>query len=164
MAGDQNAMSMMILVGENARAGNPVAQKSYHVMRNYLNAGHEPTAYQPYNMGHEPTAYQPYNMGAEDALSHMLHIGVDHGWGKAVALANGPLLHDLKVADVGACFGADDDFHDFISGVVHPSHPAVSDAHQHGKVIGMARKIQAVRMPGSRISDYSPTVGWELGE
>ncbi len=45
-----------------------------------------------------------------------------------------------------------------------PIHPAVSEAHHHGKVVGMARMIQAVRMPNSRISDYSPTVGWELGE
>ena len=33
-----------------------------------------------------------------------------------------------------------------------------------GQCVGRARRLQAVRMPRSRISGYSEVAGWELGE
>lgn len=158
--GDQNAMGLAVMIGDNARKGDPTAQKTYKLMEAYATktgtaVNGEPSARQPYNMGGEPSARQPYNMGNER---------VNSGWAKAVHLSNGPILHDRKVADVASSFGEEHNAKAFIAGVIHPTYPAVNSAHHHGKVVGMARKIQAVRMPNSRISDYSPTVGWELGE
>lgn len=141
--GDQNAMGLAVMIGDNARKGNPVAQQTFRHMESYLQK----------------------TSGATHAGERRLDATrTNFGWAKAVYLANGPLLHNGKVADVAASFGAENDSRAFIAGVVFPTHPAVSPAHHHGKVVGMARKLQALRMPGSKISDYSATVGWELGE
>lgn len=141
--GDQNAMGLAVMIGENARKGDPTAQKTFRLMDEYI--------------------------GKTSGASHAGERGLDKastnfGWAKAVYLANGPLLRDDTIADVASSFGAEGESRAFIAGVLLPTHPAMNAAHHHGKVLGMARKIQAVRMPNSRISDYSATVGWELGE
>lgn len=141
--GDQNAMGLAVMIGENARKGDPTAQKTFQCMKAFIDRTNGATH------------------AGERALDRSR---TNPGWAKAVHIANGPLLHDLKVANVASSFGTEQDTNAFVSGVLLPTYPAVSAAHHHGKVVGMARKIQAVRMPNSRISDYSATVGWELGE
>jgi len=141
--GDQNAMGLVVMIGDNARKGDPKAQATYQLIEAYIGKTAGAT-----HAGERRERKSPVNSG----------------WARAVYLANGPNIGNERVAHVASTFGSEQDTKSFVSGVILPTYPAVSRAHHHGKIVGMARKLQDVRKPNSRISDYSATVGWELGE
>lgn len=94
----------------------------------------------------------------------------------AVVLAAGPLLTNPVIHQIGTTnFGSDESSAVFFHGVKFPEEEAWIEVAPHldiplrrclaiGQCVGRARKIQAVRMPRSPISNYSPVAGWELGE
>ena len=94
----------------------------------------------------------------------------------AVVLASGPLLTAPVVQQLGISqFGSDESSAVFFHGVKFSSEDTWAEVAPHldpfmkrclavGQCVGRARKIQAVRMPKSSISNYSPVAGWELGE
>jgi hypothetical protein len=136
----------MSLVRENAIKGHENAKLSYKLMQEYIEKN--------------PNGAQ---VGIDRFQPQKKRLPERHpSWSKAVRLSHGPILSNPRIAGIASHFGAEGD--SFLYGVARPGVRAVSEAHHHGKVVGMARKLQAVRMPGSRISDYSPMVGWELGE
>ena len=150
--GDQNAMAIISLVRENSQKGNPRAIQAHRLMKNYIDKN-------PVN-----------EFGVESPNQ-------DSFWA-AVMLSNGPLLsnHMINVhADSFGQFGAEEK-EVFLHGVINfrkraslktlsaeldPIHRKVLEL---GKLVGQARCIQTVRMPGSIISRFCPRSGWELGE
>jgi hypothetical protein len=94
----------------------------------------------------------------------------------AVVLASGPLLTKPVVEQLGLSqFGSDESSAIFFHGVKFSSEDAWNEVAPHldpvlrrclavGQCVGRARRIQAVRMPDSPISNYSVVAGWELGE
>jgi hypothetical protein len=98
----------------------------------------------------------------------------------AVILANGPLLVNPRIEHLSTTFGSDAEKKAFDYGVIRSKNPTriklvmnqmlagqpeeIREAMQVGCVVGMARAIQQVRMPNSRITDFSSMAGWELGE
>ena len=94
----------------------------------------------------------------------------------AVVLATGPLLTSPVVQQLGISqFGSDEASAIFFHGVKFCGDDPWAEVAPHldpfmkrclavGQCVGRARKIQAVRMPKSSISSYSPVAGWECGE
>jgi hypothetical protein len=94
----------------------------------------------------------------------------------AAVLASGPLLTNPVIQDLGtANFGSEEPAAVFFHGVRFPTEASWKEVAPHldppmrrclavGQCVGRARRLQAVRMPRSRISGYSEVAGWELGE
>jgi hypothetical protein len=94
----------------------------------------------------------------------------------AAVLAAGPTLTNPVIHELGVRnFGTDEPAAIFFHGVKFSGEDAWSEVAPHldiplrrclavGQCIGRARKIQALRQPNSRISQYSEVAGWELGE
>jgi hypothetical protein len=92
---------------------------------------------------------------------------------EAVKLSRGPMLSDRKVAHFATGeFGAEGTERQAFSHGVRNPHDAypirlpdsLARAHRMGRTVGLARKLQAVRMPNTSLSDYDASMGYELGE
>jgi hypothetical protein len=94
----------------------------------------------------------------------------------AAVLASGPALTNNAIRQIGASnFGSEESTATFFHGVKFPDEKAWAEVAPHldlplrrclaiGQCVGRARKIQAVRLPNSTITQYSDVAGWELGE
>ena len=131
-------MALIAQVRDNAKRGHSTAIRSYELMREYVKA--HPV----------PELDHAFNAGAK--LSHM------------------PILNNPRIKRFLSSFGAEEKAA-FTFGMKHKhnakvSHrnPNVSRAIHQGKIVGHARRLQAVRMPGSSLEKFDSRVGWELGE
>lgn len=147
-AGDQNAMGIIAVMGKNAKAGNVRAKASADAMHAYITAHPVKDA----TMSAEPN---------------------DATFCEAIKIARGPTLFDNRIARFAhGEFGADGvERAAFAHGVRNPHTayplklaPPVERAHRMGRTVGLARKLQAVRMHGSPLSHYDAQVGHELGD
>lgn len=144
--GDQNAMAIIALVRDNAKLGQPRAKASAQFLQEYIAA--HPVA----DIGHEASA------------------GTDFDWA-IPALAEGIELDADRMNRVASVFGGEDG-RVFLHGAIHGDkhikpgmlHHRQKRVHQLGKALGHARRLQNVRKPNSKLSRFSPNVGWELGE
>lgn len=94
----------------------------------------------------------------------------------AAVLASGPALTNNAIRQIGTSnFGSEESTGVFYHGVKFPDEKAWGEIAPHldlplrrclaiGQCVGRARKIQAVRLPNSTITQYSDVAGWELGE
>lgn len=94
----------------------------------------------------------------------------------SVVLASGPLLTKPVVQQLGVSnFGSEESTAVFFHGVKFSGEASWAEVAPHldpplrrclaiGQCVGRARRLQAIRMPGSAISNYSEVAGWELGE
>lgn len=94
----------------------------------------------------------------------------------AVVLASGPMLTNPVIHEMGLSnFGSQESSALFFHGVQNPDEKTWMQVAPYldgtarrclaiGQCVGRARRIQAVRMPRSRIGAYSEVAGWELGE
>lgn len=151
-SGDQNAMGMIAEVRKSAMAGNPKAQYAYKCLEDYIRRN-------------------PANI----SRNKNVQVG-DESIRNQVALANGPLLTNDYVAQFCNTFGSEDEKKAFKHGVKRYKHmrhlkqlkntlpKPQQRALQIGVDFGVARSIQAVRIPGNSIRDFSPVVAFELGE
>lgn len=111
------------------------------------------------------------------ALCIVKACGYRHGLpAAATVLASGPPLTNQAIQQIGLSqFGSDESTAVFYHGVRFSGEESWKEVAPHldpplrrclaiGQCVGRARKIQAVRQPGSRIGAYSETAGWELGE
>lgn len=149
--GDQNAMAIIALVRENRKKGNPRASCSFEFIQEYIQS--------------HPIA----SFGAENERRKARD---EYTWACPL-LANGPTLTNRRIVQTASVFGNEEDRRAFLFGVSRADRaqaaPGVLDETQVklfkiGKVIGQARKLQAVRRPDSKISAFDPMIGWELGE
>jgi hypothetical protein len=100
-----------------------------------------------------------------------------HGLDAAsVVLAAGPPIKDSTVKNIAESnFGSAESRRAFVNGVRFSDdnawremsvglEPSLKRCLVIGQCVGRARRIQAVRMPRSRIGEYSEVAGWEFGE
>jgi hypothetical protein len=92
------------------------------------------------------------------------------------SLANHALLTNDRISQYADAFGSEDEQKLFAHGLKKFRHDKKIKKHAKclpgdkasallmGCDIGHARNIQRVRLPQSMISDFSPIIGWELGE
>lgn len=151
-AGDQNAMAIIALIRDNAINGNMRAQQSFLFLKQYIEAN-------------------PINDAASKYLARP-----DRNYWQAIMFANGDRLSDDKIHKIAATLGDDDSATAFLSGVtlhrrrdvIESIKSTLHDVHQNlvelGRLIGQARALQVVRLPGTPISGFHEMTGWELGE
>jgi len=125
------------------------------------------------------TDVPPYNYfapGCEEDVKSILELlsqlgqagGYPALYAGCVAIANGPLLTNARVGQMMALLpqNCQDSFSAAFRnpGAFHPAMVGQDPASDAGKAVGMARRIQAVRMPRNAVSKFDANVGWELGE
>ncbi len=149
--GDQNALALIIETRKAADAGGAKAIVALHALENYANS---------HPVGHEdgPAVIMP-------ALE------------ETVLLANGDVLTDDLILAMSQTLPTGRQQRIFMYGVQNFRDPIelaktrtdLSDADEQralllGRNVGMARNIQAVREPDASITEFSPAIGWEMGE
>lgn len=153
-AGDQIAMAMLSQTKKKADAGSPVAAAALMHVKEYIHAN-------------------PTNGSFGNELS--VSSRTDPNFWGSIWLANGPLLSDEMLRAFASNFSGEETAA-FMFGFKHHGSQLDLDSAHHGldedqrkvldigRMFGEARALQYVRMPGARISEYQPVVGWELGE
>jgi len=153
-AGDQNAMAILSQTRKKAEAGSPVAISALAQVKEYIREN--------------PT-------GGTFGNDMVVTSKTDPAYWGSVWLANGPLLSDEMLRAFASNFGGEETAA-FMFGFKHhgsqldldSAHHGLDEDHRKvldiGRMFGEARALQYVRMPGARISEYQPVVGWELGE
>jgi len=137
-AGDQNAMATLNLIRENAAKGEPKAVSMYDLLCGYVRRN--------------PVQEQ---RAAAKAFA------------AAVRLSHSDVLDNSRIYEYTSTMPEDEEAA-FVEGMYQRpafgSDPRIRRANFMGQTIGLARRLQAVRMPQSRISHYDHACAWELGE
>ncbi len=155
-SGDQNAMALMALVRDNAKKGQPRAQQSFALFQEYVR-NHPVSSSNPRIGGDLRNA--EYQMGVDPQLGH------DSTFPDAVALSHGPKLTNPRIGRLLAHFGGEQQ-NAIEFGIAHRDtpNPRQNTGVRMGKILAHARRLQAVRMPGSSLKKFDADVGWELGD
>lgn len=165
-SGDQVAMGILAVVRDNAKAGQETARQSLRAIEKYIRA-------------HPPIAIGRKRMSADrpDAATALWQdrrvetilkaLPLVEFWPGAVALSHGPRLDDQRLEALNAELN-DETQTVFQGGVNHwrSRAPAGVDgkAWHAGRIIGLARCLQRVRLPQVPIAILFPITAWELGE
>lgn len=172
--GDQNAAAMMIMVRENAEKGNPRAQLTLKYMLRYAKGegkaamhgeGAEPIKRKlnarvirvlQKELGPDATTVQFRSA----VLSMLPSLSMLEG---SVTLSNGPELDKERIESVVESLN-DQDKQSFLLGFKNwRASSNDSDATRRlGRVFGLARTIQLVRLPETPIGTLSTAAGLEL--
>jgi uncharacterized protein with GYD domain len=183
-AGDQVATAQIQVIGQNAKKKVPRAVKSSRMIADYIKANPVDGPFVitntvlPTDSRKEKRVRAKFvNIaGSEDLEEYgasVVSLLPAVGWFGVVALANGPSLVKSGRARAIACsFANREEKHAFCFGRKYCSepdflavaHPPLRHALDLGIKFGWAQKIQQVRLPNSKISDFDPAAGWELGE
>lgn len=186
--GDQNAMALLQRIGENARAGVPRARMAFAMCEKYMNE------HPPGSFGYDSPRKRMQTRGLLTTVSkaiqsrsgpveyssalHALLPGVltivDPS-DAAVIVSNGPELTDKenqRVNAILAAFGTDDERNAFRAGgrtdnlgaILNRFKDELKPAAAIGYIVGLARRIQLVRLPETPLSVLSKDVAWELGD
>jgi hypothetical protein len=162
--GDQNAMAILKLVGENAQKQGPQgdrARAAFAMVERYI--AEHPVSESVLSGDGEPAGERASHPTPERTVARA-----------AVILANGPELTTELVREMVSAFGGRRNrqqraLAQGIRGHVHDddrSTEGIEDSelllHDYGRAIGFARAVQIVRAGGSPAA-LSPEVGWELG-
>lgn len=184
--GDQNAIGTIVAVRENAMRGNSISQRAFsciekyaksHPVREFVTFGEEKLREDRGDViGHtaKKTLHEDYVSTVKGHVPALARCCFP----KAVTLlADGPTLLRSDVAKPLIVEIAEsltpEQRKAFSAGVKHARRaaplvrelpPVCKDALILGVVIGMARKIQAIRVDSAPIRILCPHVAWELGE
>ena len=179
-AGDQNAMGMIAAVRDSAIKGSPRARESQRAILEYIRSHpvQVADAFVHSHIGED--AKQALAMVRRRgpvlglvALFVLAEDGPDAMLTGSTILANGPPLTNPRVAAIGEAIEDDDERRLFYAGVcfkritpkfLHLCKPEKRPIVNAGKCVGMARSIQQVRLPNSKLGAFSPAVAWEHGE
>lgn len=187
-AGDQNAMGMIDSVRRSAASGSPRAKTAFGLLKAYIEAN--PVTKATPRLGPAPVAHATMGAEAREAVAELRDrgpvvgilallalpfLGGPDAFSAGVAtLANGPPLTANRIGTIGQ--GLDEHGRRyFYTGVHYHGHDGCILARMcptteekgllhAGRCVGIAKAIQDVRKPGSRISNYAPLAGWEHGE
>jgi len=180
-AGEQVAAAILLGIGQNAEKGEPRAVKARRYIQKAISTIPLQTLKKLPALRRERRAQEQFArvvVGAESpeqyaaqAITLLPVVGIRG----IVALANGPcLLKTGRARVIAQAFTTPIERHAFCVSRKHCGHvdsaqranfhPSVQRAMTIGNAFGLAQKIQAVRLPDSRISDFDVAIGWELGE
>jgi hypothetical protein len=176
-AGDQNAVAMIAMVGQNARQGNPRAKSAYALILEFIQKNSPKSI-----MGAETAEAlgvlkEPSNPleSVFNVLCNLPILGDPLAIQAAcVILGNGPAWSKPKVKSIDASLaGAEQNLFRYGFDNAASQKQLQPIAQQlpkeaigflcAGHCIGSARKIQLARLPQVPVSVLSADVGWELG-
>jgi len=152
--GDQNAMAIIALVRDNAKAGNLQAILTAKIMKQYIDT--------------HPVTIDTLDMGYDDMVPTPTAPATDNTKATAIKLAQGPKLDASRVSSFlhAAGFGAEEvaSFkHGYAGRPMRNPDPRIQRANKFGAVVSHAHKLQAIQAGGA-VSKFDPMIGWELGE
>lgn len=194
--GDQNAMDMLGMIGQNARNGNPRARFAYHHCMAYMKRTPVRKRYTP---GHSSAfaggQRDVQARGLLGTMSTAMAQNEPRHYSAAIItllpslLAVADLDDAAVIASCGPSLLGDSQSNQYLASVEAefqegPSHTAFNYAFTHGRrcppgeavsdelqaacaagyILGMARRIQLVRLPDTPVSILSPSLVFELGE
>jgi hypothetical protein len=143
--GDQNAMAMIQQIRANAMNGNQKSVTALNYITRYIHQN--PVTKSSKKLGPGKQAQVSAN---------------------CISLAEGPVLSDERIREIADSFASPEEKMQFIEGFVNHQngrvYPSDSAASNLGRTIGFARGLQAIADPRADVSDFSPIIGWELGE
>lgn len=153
--GDQNAMAIIALVRDNAKAGNLQAILTAKIMKQYIDT--HPVTADTLDMGYDDMVPAPAASPHADTTK-----------ATAIRLAQGPKLDTARVTGFlrAAGFGAEEvsSFkHGYAGRPMRNPDPRIQRANKFGAMVSHARKLQEIQAGGS-VSKFDPMIGWELGE
>lgn len=184
--GDQNATAMIIAIRESAKQGSKRAIYTIKYLTDYIKK-HPITMTCNIGFGCDPMTQRVINsihskMGADPSRHAPIMISripkIKEPSIAAVPLANcGSLIKDgdanPRITAICSFFG-DAEMDAYLYGeencflntdTMHADMSPKEQCALHiGKAIGIAKRIQIARQPGSRVSVLSRMAGWELGE
>lgn len=158
-AGDQNAIAIIIETRKAAERGVARAKFAFGELSKYIR--NHPVS-KRISFGEEsPIIALKTQIQAPSALHYGAAVsGLVKDKAAIVVLANGPEITPERVSCICECCPEKDSFNAGFSG------DRSALATQSGKLgwfVGLARKLQAVRLPGSDLQAFSPNVAWEHG-
>lgn len=169
-SGDQVAMGILAMVRDNAKKGDPKAQQSLRALNKYV--GSNPpiaigTEASDITSPHAPKAiaalWQP-DVNNETIIKALPLVGF---WSGAVALSHGSNIDNARLDALSAVV-PEEHQPSFKGGVLYwqKKTPDLTDERGWllGRIIGLARCIQLIRLPHVPISTFCPITAWELGE
>jgi hypothetical protein len=180
-AGEQNAAALILEIGKNAKRGNQRALRSKRLIEEAIsNIPLRPMSVVPalHRESRPAKHFARIVVGAEgpepygaQVMTMLPLLGIRG----VIMLANGPtLIKSGRARAIAQSYPTATERHAFClarryAGQANPAerstlHPRLQNAMMVGDCFGIAQKIQALRLPDSRISDFDPAVGWELGE
>lgn len=183
-AGDQNAMGLLVEIGKSAKAGSPRAVESKKLVLKYIRNNPVPKKSGPKNqntwtqsIANYVNTMQASFEGEPDELGDCI-IAIIPFMGPygATTLANGPLLNNDIINLISSAFSSDAEEHAFLFAIANAdqSDKIVKNIGKLNKdaayailigcVVGRAKRIQMVRLPGTPISVLSKKAAEELGE
>lgn len=174
--GDQNAMGMIATVAEAAQSGgNERAELAYNLLLDY-------TKKHPHNNLKALSVPSDIKISREivrastpTAISALVP-GVQDLYVVAIILANGEMINREMLDSILSTFADEYEQHAFKLGITFGTALDVIaqatqeyegsqlDALRTGCCVGLARRLQIARLPGTPIKIFSPIAGWELGE
>lgn len=179
--GDQNAQAIIVNTGKNAQKGDPVAKSAYQYLSEYIKehpAKADMGAEDMQKIGILRAVDQnplPIVIGVLRSLPESKNMDVIGA--ACVALSKGSPWNGKRVRDVNNCFSGEEQKYfqyGLSNGGKQPipqnvrSQPAIG-AICTGHCIGIARRIQLMRLPNATIGSLvkqgliHPDIGWELG-
>lgn len=163
-AGDQVAMGILAMVRDNAKRGEPTAQQSYRAIERYIKRN------PPTGIGAEasdithPKALQALWAADPSHETIVRALPLVSFWSGAVALSHGPNLTNERIETISQVL-PEDQRPTLMQAIVQwKTTPESSPLLKLGRVIGLAKTLQLVRLPATPISLLSPIAAWELGE
>jgi hypothetical protein len=181
-AGDQNAMGLLVEVGKSAKVGSPRAIESKRLIEEYIRLNPPPkksTTRQQntwtQSIANYVNAMQASFSGEPDELGDCI-IAIIPFMGPygATTLANGPELNNDIINLISSAFGSDAEEHAFLFAIANAdqSDSIIKNISKLNKdaayailigcVVGQAKRIQMVRLPGTPISVISKKAEEEL--
>ncbi len=140
-AGDQVAMGTLNLIRENAAKGEPKAVTMYDLLCSYVRQN-------------------PVDAASASSV-------VDKAYVAAVRLSHGEPLSNSRIQEYAETMSPGEEAA-FIAGMYQRpsfgSDPQSRRANFMGRTVGLARRLQEIRMPQSQVSNYDHACAWELGE
>jgi hypothetical protein len=170
--GDQNAMGILFMLGKQAQEGNRKAARAVQEIQRYIKVHPNRPSF-----GAEAAQDGPLLV----KLNRFTQTDDDNQYCQAVVrivplcservvtvLSHGPdVFHDEQRLKALSCsFGGEDETGAFGYGLIgeeiDPQTEGQAKAWHVGRCVGLARKIQAVRI-GAPLAVLNPRVAWELG-
>ncbi len=148
--GDQNAMAMIAEVKRCAASGSQRPAIMLDKIQAYITAN----------------PYTGSTIGVDPVLPKSTVLA-------SSVLANGPMLSKARLIEIAKSLGGNAKAFFFgCKNYMRPGKiaalakkkPEVEGALKTGVTAGLARAIQIVRLPDSKIAHFAPSVAWELGE
>lgn len=169
-SGDQVAMGILAMVRDNAKKGDPKAQQSLRALQKYIDKnppiaiGTEASDITSPHASQAVAALWKADVNNDTIIKALPLVGF---WPGAVALSHGANIDNARLEAISTAM-PEQNRPAFKGGVLYwqKKTPDLGDEQGWllGRIIGLARCIQLIRLPHVPIASFCPITAWELGE